>query len=81
MTNVVRHAGPVPTTVRIVAGVDGALSVEVVDDGPGAAPGGPGAGFGITGMRERAAATGGTLEAGPREGGGFAVRARWGGAR
>jgi signal transduction histidine kinase len=32
-------------------------------------------GFGLTGMRERAAAVGGTIEHGPRPGGGFRVRA------
>ncbi len=40
-------------------------------------PGQPrGTGSGIAGMTERAAALGGTLQAGPRPGGGFAVRAR-----
>jgi signal transduction histidine kinase len=36
----------------------------------------PGTGNGIVGMRERAAALGGDLEAGPRPNGGFRVRAR-----
>jgi signal transduction histidine kinase len=36
-----------------------------------------GAGTGIAGMRERAGALGGRLEAGPRPGGGFRVRARF----
>ncbi|MFB4320055.1 hypothetical protein [Actinomadura sp. 21ATH] len=34
-----------------------------------------GHGMGLIGMRERAVAVGGTLAAGPRDGGGFAVRA------
>nr|BFE83898.1 sensor histidine kinase [Planobispora longispora] len=47
------------------------------DDGEaGAAAETAGRGFGITGMRERAVALGGTLEAGPRPGGGFRVLAR-----
>jgi signal transduction histidine kinase len=55
--------------------------VEVDDDGaprsPGRPPGQPqGTGSGIAGMTERAAALGGTLQAGGRPGGGFTVRAR-----
>ena len=53
------------------------LEVEVVDDGRArpARNGRPG-GLGLIGMRERAALHGGELQAGPRPGGGFAVRAR-----
>ena len=56
-----------------------ALVVTVDDDGAGSAAAGSGssngAGQGIVGMRERARALGGTLEAGPRPEGGFRVRA------
>ena len=67
-------------TVRVVYGED-ALVVEVDDDGARRPPGRPpgqarGTGSGIAGMTERAAALGGTLQAGPRPGGGFAVQAR-----
>lgn len=86
LTNVIRHAGARASATVVVDGNDnGGLLVQVLDDGcGGAAPGGvddnpaaAGAGVGLLGMRERAEATGGTLEAGPRPGGGFAVLATW----
>jgi signal transduction histidine kinase len=76
LTNVARHAGAATATVRLVHGPDG-LDIEVCDDGRASATNGtvPGSGSGITGMRERARALGGRLQAGPRPGGGFAVTA------
>ena len=79
LTNVVRHAGPAAARVRVVR-EPAAVEVEVTDDGRGRAATGPGRrasepGHGITGMRERAAAVGGWLEAGPLATGGFRVRA------
>lgn len=76
LTNVIRHAGSSTATVRVVHEGE-VLVLEVKDDGRGP-PSNDGAGFGtgIQGMRERAAALGGTLEAGPRPGGGFRVLAR-----
>ena len=76
LTNVVRHAGRVAATVGLRHD-GGYLYVDVVNDG-GAAPVAfsDGTGAGLAGMRERAAALGGTLDAGPRPGGGFAVHAR-----
>ncbi len=51
-------------------------SSNVLDDGRGggAAPT-DGGGYGIVGMRERAAMLGGTLDVGPVPGGGYRVRA------
>jgi len=74
VTNVVRHAG----TDRCLVWVDrqdGQLSIEVTDSGRGGS-GAAGTGYGITGMRERAALLGGDFSAGPRPGGGFQVAAR-----
>jgi signal transduction histidine kinase len=75
LTNVTRHAGGATATVHVTYGPDD-LVVEIDDDGRGTtAPNATGGGTGILGMRERAAALGGELQAGPRPGGGFRVRA------
>jgi signal transduction histidine kinase len=74
LTNVVRHAHAGSATVLIRYDPD-ALEVRVADDGRGAAVNGS-RGYGLVGMRERAAALGGTLEAGPAPDGGFRVSAR-----
>jgi signal transduction histidine kinase len=75
LTNVVRHAGRVAATVSL-RHHGGHLHVDVVNDGGAApAPFSDGTGAGLAGMRQRAAALGGTLDAGPCPGGGFAVRA------
>ncbi|MFI8202286.1 sensor histidine kinase [Streptomyces sp. NPDC085937] len=74
LTNAVRHAGPEPAVRVDLSGGDGVLRLIVTDDGTGPVPGGT-PGFGILGMRERARSVGGTLEAGPRAGGGFQVTA------
>lgn len=86
LTNAARHGGtgPVTVTVHIDFG-EHELTVRVEDDGRGApavAPDGaeddaerPGGGAGLRGMRERAAALGGSFRAGPRPGGGFRVEA------
>jgi signal transduction histidine kinase len=73
VTNVVRHAGTDWCRVWIDQ-QDEYLSIEVTDGGRGG--GVAGTGYGITGMRERAALLGGDLQAGPRPGGGFRVAAR-----
>jgi len=73
LTNVLRHAGTASATVHIEQTDDG-LTVEVTDTGRGGVPA-EGGGTGLAGMRERVEALGGTLDAGPRAGGGFRVRA------
>jgi signal transduction histidine kinase len=78
LTNVLRHAGAATACVSVAYERD-RLLIEIVDDGLGAMAGTddrpPGCGHGIVGMRERAQAFGGDLEAGPRAAGGFRVRA------
>jgi signal transduction histidine kinase len=80
LTNVVRHAAATRVAVRVTR-APGELVVQVDDDGRGAEhpPGAPlpAGGRGLVGMRERAAALGGEVEAGPRPGRGFRVRARF----
>lgn len=82
LTNATRHAPGAPVTIRITYQPHAVL-LEVLDDGLvmtriGAAENGwsGGPGSGITGMRERAAAVGGRVDAGVRPGGGFRVAAR-----
>ncbi len=73
VTNVVRHAGTGRCQVCI-GRQDGQLSIEVSDSGRGGSA--AGTGYGITGMRERAALLGGDFSAGQRPGGGFRVAVR-----
>ncbi|MGO1285009.1 MAG: sensor histidine kinase [Brachybacterium sp.] len=75
LTNVLKHAGPGSTAaVRIHRGSQ-QLKVEVLDDGQGTDPASDGLGHGLTGMRERMAVLGGTLQAGPLPSRGYRVRA------
>ncbi len=78
LTNVIKHAGKPRTSVSIDYR-DGDLVLEVADAGQPAGttgPAVPGAGRGLLGLRERTALYGGELDAGPRPGGGWLVRAR-----
>ncbi len=77
LTNTLKHARNA-TVVRVALRYAGdAVEVDVTDDGaPGTAPTSDGAGHGLVGMRERAALYDGTVLAGPRPGGGWAVHAR-----
>ncbi|MEV8604145.1 sensor histidine kinase [Streptomyces griseoviridis] len=81
LTNTRKHGGPnTGASVRLVYFDDG-LGLLVEDDGKGAPhelyeEGGPdGQGHGLIGMRERVGMVGGTLDAGPRPGGGFRISA------
>lgn len=75
LTNVLKHAGPTARAWVALESSPDRLVVTVTDDGAGAAVRSDGRGNGLRGMRERVDAMGGTLEAGPREDGGFRVRA------
>jgi len=75
LTNALRYARRAATLVHVSYEPD-QLRVEVLDEGPTApSDGSDGGGRGLAGMQERAALVGGRIEAGPRLGGGFAVRA------
>ncbi|MBT3150324.1 sensor histidine kinase [Streptomyces sp. CHD11] len=78
LTNTTKHAAADAAHVRLDY-EESRLLITVTDDKPSgasdAAAAGPGRGFGIMGMRERAHSVGGTLRAGPRPGGGFEVTA------
>ncbi|MFJ8467619.1 sensor histidine kinase [Streptomyces swartbergensis] len=74
LTNVVRHSGSRHARVHLAHDVD-VLRLRVDDDGPATGADAGGSGNGLAGMRERAAALGGTIEAGPRPDGGFRVLA------
>ncbi|WP_402466842.1 sensor histidine kinase [Isoptericola aurantiacus] len=74
LTNVRKHAGPDPRVTVVLRWEPESVTVEVADDGRGAATEDTAAGYGLLGMRERAAMFDGTLTAGPRPGGGWRVR-------
>ncbi len=74
LTNARRHGGPGATADVRLRYEDDALELEVANTGRAPLVGRPG--LGLVGMRERAAASGGTIELGPRPRGGFLVRLR-----
>lgn len=81
LTNVLKHSGPGTRTVVHLRGDSDGITIDVLDDGHGAALGSVAppdegrSGHGIVGMRERALLLGGTLDARPRPGGGFRLTA------
>jgi signal transduction histidine kinase len=74
LTNTLKHARAQRAEV-VVRYDDGFVELTVSDDGQGGGNGGS-SGHGLVGMRERVSVYGGELEAGPRAGGGFRLRAR-----
>jgi signal transduction histidine kinase len=77
LTNVVKHAGrPARAAVKVTYGPD-RMRVEITDDGLGATTDtvDGATGHGLIGMRERVELYDGSLQAGPRPGGGFRVSA------
>jgi signal transduction histidine kinase len=75
LTNVLRHSTARQAEVRVEVD-DCAVLIEVTDEGQKRPSAFPAGGHGVQGMRERAAALGGTCEAGTVNGSGWRVRAR-----
>ena len=73
LTNALKYAGGAPTEAVVRYSPD-AVDISVVDAGRSEAPA-DGIGRGLTGMRERVALFGGTIDAGRREQGGYAIHA------
>ncbi|MEV1172104.1 histidine kinase [Nonomuraea sp. NPDC049784] len=76
LTNTIKHAAGAAASVSIGHRGDW-LEIEITDTGGGrTARAGDGQGRGLIGLRERLALYGGTLQAGPRSGGGYEIKAR-----
>jgi signal transduction histidine kinase len=73
LTNALRYAGPAHAWVTVRWAAD-SLELEIANDGR-SEPGAGGGGHGLSGLRERVALVGGSVDSGPRVGGGFVVRA------
>ena len=74
LTNALKYAGPAHAWVA-VHWEDDALELEIENDGVSDGTPSDG-GHGLAGMRERVSLYGGVIESGPRDGGGYVVRAR-----
>jgi signal transduction histidine kinase len=76
LTNIVKHSGADRADIRLTW-EEHDLVIDITDNGPGGGQALPSGGNGLIGIRERAAACGGTAMAGPRpDGPGFAVSVR-----
>lgn len=78
LTNIMKHAASAISAVVLLAYRADGVDVEITDDGRPASGCSWQAGHGVTGMRERATAYGGTVDAGPGPDGGWRVHARLG---
>jgi signal transduction histidine kinase len=74
LTNALKYAGPAHAWVA-VHWEDDAVELEIANDGVSDGTPSDG-GHGLAGMRERVSLYGGVIESGPRDGGGYVVRAR-----
>ncbi len=74
LTNAIKHARAKRAEV-VVRYDDDEVELSVSDDGTGLGTD-AGGGHGLVGMRERVSVYGGTLEAGPKPGGGYLLRAK-----
>ncbi|MCF3650777.1 sensor histidine kinase [Synoicihabitans lomoniglobus] len=74
LTNVRKHARANEAQVCLDFGDASRVRLSVDDDGTGPSGDNPAAGFGLRGMRERIGLLGGEVHAGPRTGGGFALK-------
>jgi signal transduction histidine kinase len=75
LTNTLKHGGPAATAEARLELRDGVLTIEVRDNGAGGSVDVNSFGGGLRGMGERASVYGGTVDAGPLEGGGWRVHA------
>jgi signal transduction histidine kinase len=75
LTNALKYAGPAHAWVAVHWQPD-ALELEIANDGRSDGPTNGGSGHGLAGMRERVSLYSGDIESGPRDGGGYVVRAR-----
>jgi signal transduction histidine kinase len=76
LTNAVRHGHASSLGVSLTSGREG-LTLEIVDNGTGFDAATPTLGFGLTSMRERVEATGGSFDVHSRSGAGVRIRAQW----
>jgi signal transduction histidine kinase len=74
LTNALKYAGPAHAWVEVAWG-DDQLELTIANDGRSAGDG-TGGGQGLDGMRERVSLYGGEIASGPRDGGGYVVRAQ-----